>query len=201
MIDQTRTDSNGSAGNGYAVITAPDSLRMERLLPGPIERVWSYLTDADKRGRWLAYGDMDLCIGGQVRHVFRNSELTDNDEAPPPKYAQQAGEVSLMGRITACEPPRLLAYTWGGTDEDSEVTFELSERADKVLLVLTHRRIGTREDMLSTSAGWHTHLGILSDRLNGRNPSGFWATHTRLEAEYETRIASSVASGEPADIA
>ena len=29
--------------NDYGVLTAPDTLRIERLLPGPIERVWQYL--------------------------------------------------------------------------------------------------------------------------------------------------------------
>jgi uncharacterized protein YndB with AHSA1/START domain len=40
--------------NDYGVLTAPDTLRIERLLPGPIERVWQYLTDSDKRATWLA---------------------------------------------------------------------------------------------------------------------------------------------------
>ena len=42
--------------NDYGVLTAPDTLRIERLLPGPIERVWQYLTDSDKRATWLAVG-------------------------------------------------------------------------------------------------------------------------------------------------
>ena len=29
------------------------TVRFERLLPGPIERVWEYLTDGDKRATWL----------------------------------------------------------------------------------------------------------------------------------------------------
>jgi len=28
-------------------------------LPGPIERVWEYLTDPDKRARWFAGGPME----------------------------------------------------------------------------------------------------------------------------------------------
>ena len=28
----------------------------ECLLPGPIERVWDYLTDSTKRGKWFAFG-------------------------------------------------------------------------------------------------------------------------------------------------
>ena len=40
---------------------APDkSLRLQRRLPGPIERVWAYLTEPDKRATWLAGGPMGL---------------------------------------------------------------------------------------------------------------------------------------------
>jgi len=132
---------------------------------------------------------MELRVGGRVEHVFRNSELTDNDDPPPPKYARLARESRMHGRITACEPPRLLSYTWDEeSGEASEVRFELTPRADKVLMVVTHRRLATHKTMISVAAGWHAHLGILADRLEGRTPAGFWATHTRLEAEYEQRI-------------
>lgn len=55
-------------------------------------------------------------------------------------------------------------------------------------LVLTHRRLANREDMLGVAAGWHTQLDILRDRLSGRTPPGFWATYARLEAEYDKLI-------------
>ena len=32
------------------------TLTVERTLPGPIERVWAYLTEPDKRARWLGGG-------------------------------------------------------------------------------------------------------------------------------------------------
>ena len=40
----------------YPSVLSPTEIRFERLLPGPIENVWSYLTDAKKRGEWLASG-------------------------------------------------------------------------------------------------------------------------------------------------
>src|SRR5688572_29818333 len=39
---------------------APDTVRMERLFPGPVERVWEFLVDPDKRALWLAGGPMEL---------------------------------------------------------------------------------------------------------------------------------------------
>jgi uncharacterized protein YndB with AHSA1/START domain len=175
--------------NDYGTVTAPDTVRIERTLPGPIERVWDYLTDPDKRGTWLASGTMDLRVGGRVELRFLNSGLSAPDDPPPPKYASHVGETRMPGRITACDPPHLLSYTWGGESDDaSEISFELRPRGNEVQLVLTHRRLATRGDMLSVAAGWHAHLGILVDTLAGRTPASFWATHTRLEAEYERRI-------------
>lgn len=192
MNQQAGVDHQELSANAYGVLTAPDTLRIERLLPGPIERVWSYLTESDKRARWLAAGDMDLQVGGRVEHVFRNWELTENDDPPPAKYAkyaEHAGESRMLGRIIACEPPHSLTYTWGeAAGEYSEVTFELTGRGTKVMLVLTHRRLANRDEKLGVSAGWHTHLDILADRLRGRTSPGFWHTHTRLEAEYAKRI-------------
>ncbi|GAA5074138.1 SRPBCC family protein [Lysobacter panacisoli] len=174
--------------NDFGTVIAPNTVRIERLLPGPIERVWAYLTESEKRGSWLASGDMDLRIGGQVELVFHNNALTDNDVAPPPKYEKYGGRMSFGGHILECDPPRVLAYTWAEGSGESEVRFELTPRGDEVHLVLTHSRLGSRDGMVSVSGGWHTHLGILADRLSGRTPPGFWATHGPLEAEYERRI-------------
>jgi hypothetical protein len=33
------------------------------------------------------------------------------------------------------------------------------------------------------------HLDVLEDQLAGVPPRSFWTTHTRLEAEYQGRIA------------
>lgn len=181
----------------YGIVSAPGTLRFERLLPGPIERVWSFLTDSAKRGTWLASGEMELRVGGRVEHVFRNSDLTTTDDPPPPKYADQGKEVRVHGQVTACEPPRLLSYTWEGRQpgEESEVRFELTPRDSRVLLVVTHSRLVKRDDMVGAAGGWHAHLSILDDRLNGHTPAGFWTAHTRLEGEYEGRIAVDIRAG------
>jgi uncharacterized protein YndB with AHSA1/START domain len=175
--------------NDYGVVTEPGTLRLERLLPGPIERVWEYLTDSDQRGKWLASGPMELRVGGPVELTFDNSRLTGRFEPAPEKYNQFEKKASFQGRVTRCEPPRLLSYTWAESwGGDSEVTFELTARGKDVLLILTHRRLEGRETMISVASGWHAHIGILTEVLNGRPPPGFWSTHTQLEADYEERI-------------
>lgn len=175
--------------NDHGVLTEPGTLVFQRLLPGPIERVWEYLTDPEKRGLWLAAGPMELKVGGRVELIFNNNSLSPGS-GPPDKYRDFGGEISITGRVTRCEPPRVLAYTWAESwGEDSEVTFELFEQGDRVRLLLTHRRLGDRhETLISVAAGWHTHLGILVDRLHGRAPKPFWPEHTRMEAEYDQRL-------------
>ena len=173
----------------FGVVTQTRTVRFQRVLPGPIERVWAYLTEPEKRGRWLASGPMELRVGGPVELHFRHADLTPHVEQPPEKYRHCADGFTTYGHITRCDPPRLLAYTWDEqSDVASEVTFELAPQGEDVLLVLTHRRLGDRATMLSVAGGWHAHLGILLDHLHGREPRPFWSTHTRLEAEYERRL-------------
>jgi uncharacterized protein YndB with AHSA1/START domain len=160
----------------YGNFTGPETIRFERLLPGPIERVWAYLTESEKRGQWLAAGTMELKIGGNVELHFNHDNLTPHEDPLPEKYKQHEEGSTMQGQITQLDPPHLLSYTWGeDAGFDSEVTFELTPKGDKVLLILTHRRLGDDREMLKgIGAGWHTHLDILGDRLRGEKPKAFW---------------------------
>lgn len=180
---------NLPSNDRFGSLAAADTVRIERLLPGPIERVWAYLTESEQRGRWLATGAMDLRVGGAVELLFANDELTRDDDPPPPKYASDGCEGRQIGRITAIDPPRLLSYSWDAAGPaPSEVSFELSPLGDQVQLIVTHRRLPDREQIVSVAGGWHAHLGILVALLSDQPPEGFWRSHTRLEAEYERRI-------------
>ena len=53
--------------DAYGVLTEPATLKIQRLLPGPIERVWAYLTESDLRRQWLAAGQMEMKVGAPVR--------------------------------------------------------------------------------------------------------------------------------------
>jgi uncharacterized protein YndB with AHSA1/START domain len=170
----------------YGVLTEAGTLRIERVLPGPIERLWGYLTEPGKRAKWLAGGPMELHVGGTARLEFRHADLS-TEKTPPEKFSKMEGGHTLKCRVTACDPPRRLSYTWG--EDWGEVTFELAPRGKEVLLVVTHRRLGGRGTIASVAGGWHAHLAILADRLNECEPRGFWSTYMRLEADYERRLA------------
>ncbi|MFZ1874564.1 MAG: SRPBCC family protein [Chania sp.] len=176
--------------NDYGMIIEPGTLRIQRLLPGPLDRVWAYLTESDQRATWLATGEMPLQKGAKVELVFCNSELAGEHEKPPAKYKQYGGKVANVGHITCIFPPRLLSFTWAekGEGRPSEVTFELAEQGNNVLLTVIHRRLPDRDTMLTVAGGWHTHLDILRDRLQERPPRPFWATFTQMEDEYRAKL-------------
>jgi uncharacterized protein YndB with AHSA1/START domain len=174
--------------NDHGDITGPGEVRLERRLPGPIERVWDYLTDAEKRGLWLAPGPMEQRPGGRLELRFRHADLSPRKVATPERYRRMDEGHVVICRVTRCEPPRLLSYTWGEEAEPSEVTFELTELGDEVGLVVTHRRLKDAAEMISVASGWHTHVDILIDHLSGREPENFWVAHAAVEAEYEARF-------------
>ena len=169
----------------YGELLGPDTLRFERLLPGPIDRVWAYLTESDNRAQWLAPGQMQSRVGSSVTLRFDQDSLS-RETSPAPKGREEV--CTTEHKVTVWDPPRLLGLTWGPADEPSEVTFELKPQLDKVLLVLTHRRLVQRKTRLGVAAGWHSHLDILVDRLQGREPQAFWRMFEALTADYEKRL-------------
>lgn len=173
-----------TATSDHGVITEAGAIRFERLLPGPIERVWEYLTVPEKRRLWLADGPMDLKPGGAMELIWRNSELARPDEETPERFRKHEG-ASMKGRIIRIEPPRLLVHSW---DENGEVIYELAERGDKVLLILTNRKLPNRAEVVGVAGGWHSHLEVLAARLEGRQPPRFWDLVERVQREYEARI-------------
>jgi uncharacterized protein YndB with AHSA1/START domain len=130
---------------------------LERLLTGPIERVWAHLTDPQLLPAW--FGDKSTIEPGQ------------------------GGKVTLMdghirGTVTQWQPPHLLTYTWNvfapGDPADatsaypeSYLTVRLQKEGDKVLLVLTHLPVLEAFEK-QNAMGWHTFLDILSDALASR---------------------------------
>jgi uncharacterized protein YndB with AHSA1/START domain len=183
-----------TANDSPVQLTGPGEVRLVRSLPGPIERVWAYLTEPDKRATWLARGPFEAKAGGKIRLEFHNSKLSVPGEKIPEKYAADCQDgCNFTGRVTRCEPPRVLVHTWGEADgSESEVTFELTPDGGRVRFMITHRRLGDNRAVLtSVCAGWHTHVAILIARLEGAATPSFWSTHTRLEAEYEQRLPAS----------
>lgn len=166
----------------FGTLIEPTTLKIQRLLPGPAERVWDYLTKSDLRRQWLASGAMEMKVGAPFEFVWRNDELTNPPGERPAGFAE---EHRMESRIIALDPPRRLTIGWGTS---GEVSFELEPQGSKVLLTLIHRRLPDRATMLKVSAGWHAHLDVLIARTGGKEPAPFWDSWSRLREEYDRRL-------------
>jgi uncharacterized protein (TIGR02246 family) len=158
------------------------TVQIERVLPGPLERLWDYLTRAEHLRTWLADGDVPPQVGAQVA-------LSQQHDGVPIR----TGGI-ICGTVTRVEAPTLLEYTWTHqTDpttpaqQPSLVRFELEARGDEVLLRITHGRLRL-EDGALVATGWHTHTGILEDLLNERIPTPFLETFSPALKAFTVRL-------------
>ncbi|MEO8975462.1 MAG: SRPBCC family protein [Casimicrobiaceae bacterium] len=182
MATAQATRSTAQSTNQYGTAVDASTVRIERTLPGPIERVWAYITESELRRQWLASGDMELKEGATFELVWRNGNLSDTGDARPEGMSDEHRAVC---EIVEVDPPRKLRYRW--TDV-GEVTFELMPKGKDVQLTLTHRRLSRRGLVVGVSAGWHVHLDILAARIAGAKPPSLYAEWTRLHAQYEGRV-------------
>lgn len=150
-------------------------VRFERLLPGPIERVWEFLTDTGRLPAWFGDGAIEPRVGGAVTIM--------------------GGHV--RGVVTQWKPPRRLAYTFNvfdpGEDEsrypESYLTIELEPRGNEVLLVLTHLPVLDRFEK-QNAMGWHTYLDLLGAAVRGEPAQPREAYMKRNAARYGVDLAS-----------
>jgi uncharacterized protein YndB with AHSA1/START domain len=163
------------------------TVRFERHLPGPIDRVWDHLARPDLLATWLAGGELEPRAGGRVELRF------DADLVPE----RRAAGAVIRGVVSRCDPPRALAYSWTDPSVDSAVAFELAASGGGVRLTVAHR--GLPPALLAgCGAGWHAHLDVLESRLRGTRPEPFPELFRRMVPEYECRVAGLEGAGRPA---
>lgn len=170
--------------SSFGVLADPTTLTLRRTLPGPIERVWAYITDGELRRQWLAAGDLSPQAGASFELVWRNDELSADPSERPAGFEQEARATCL---VTEAEPPHRLRFNWPGV---GDVTFELAQSGDDVLFTVIHRQLADRNMTVMVGAGWHVHCDILVARLEGRKPESFWRGWVRLREEYDRRLAA-----------
>jgi uncharacterized protein YndB with AHSA1/START domain len=137
------------------------TLRFERRLAHPPEKVWKALTDPAELGHWFPQDlEGSFTPGGTLRFVFRGT---------PPTLG---GKVitDFTGEVLEIDPPRVLAYTWG---EDT-LRWSLTPDGDGCLLVFTDT-LAERGKAARDGAGWHVCLDALLAQLGG--PVNGWVTN------------------------
>ena len=128
--------------DAFGALTEPATVKIQRRLPGPIERVWAYLTESERRRQWLAAGQMEMKVGAPFELVWRNDELSDPPGQRPAGFPEES---RMQSRITELDPPHKLSFTWAGS---GDVSFELERQGNEVLLTVIHRRLPDRDTLL-----------------------------------------------------
>jgi uncharacterized protein YndB with AHSA1/START domain len=162
MKTDTREDLNQEALGEVTV--ADDALQVvfHRRYAKPIEEVWAAVTTPARLADWLAVAEVELKPGGTIRLSWNNQHR-------------------MEGRVTACEPPHVFAWSWLIDGRETHVRFELQSDQDHCLLTLTHSGLSPRHGSgAGVRAGWHAHLDGLPDAMEGRSTP--WATKTAREA-------------------
>jgi uncharacterized protein YndB with AHSA1/START domain len=173
---------NEHVTSAFGELIEPTTLKIQRRLPGPIERVWAYLTDGELRRKWLAAGQMQIKAGAPFEFVWRNDELSGTPGKRPAGFAE---EHRMQSKIVEIDPPRRIVFTWGNS---GDVSIDLEPKGDEVLLTLIHRRLPDRPTLLRVAAGWHSHLDVLVARASDKQLVDFWDNWLRLHAEYDKRV-------------
>ncbi|HEX6073193.1 MAG TPA: SRPBCC family protein [Sphingomicrobium sp.] len=156
--------------------TAPDTLRMERILDAPVETVWRYLTEAELRSRWFM-GGTDARPDSEFELLVDHDKLSDEAVPYPESHAGFKGAV-WTEKVLRFEPPRLLETTFQG-GKNGRVTYELFPEGDRTRLVLTHSGIQSPTGFQDFGGGWNSHLAVLQEKLAGRSVRNFWELHAQ----------------------
>jgi uncharacterized protein YndB with AHSA1/START domain len=129
-------------------VDGQEAVRFERRLSHPPERVWTAITDpGDLRAWFPADIEGDLATAGAtLSFPFREGEAETES-----------------GEVLESDPPRMLAYTWGG----QTLRFELEPAGDGTRLVFTHAL--PLEERAKTAAGWQIKFDELAALLAGES--------------------------------
>lgn len=168
----------------FAEKISDDTVRIVRVLAAPVEQVWSWLIDPEKRAKWFAAGAVDPRPGGTILTHFDHNTLSPEPGEVPERHK---GAVGHRGAVTIIDidPPHLLRHDWG---DGSIVTFELAPHAEGTVLTLTHSRLPDLASMRDVSGGWTSHLAVLVEVVAGRTPGNFWRTHEENEKRVEALL-------------
>lgn len=144
--------------------------RLERLIPHPPAAVWAMLTDPAKFVDWLAPGNIELAEGGVAKLNFVDSGIV------------------IDSTVSACEPERVLEYSWSGPGEPERpvrYTLEPQPEGTRLILELT---TPADENIARSCAGWEAHLMMLLAAIEGVPIKFPFERFQATRAEYDKQI-------------
>jgi uncharacterized protein YndB with AHSA1/START domain len=137
------------------------AIRLERVLPAPVEDVFAAWTEPARMAQWLsprghAEVDADGAVGGHLRVVMIDGDV----------------RIQHDGEFLEVRPPIRLSFTWRSPytgAQPSVVTVDLRDEDGSTRLVLRHDRLPP-ETAASHEGGWSGILDRLAATL--ASPSG-----------------------------
>jgi uncharacterized protein YndB with AHSA1/START domain len=128
-----------------------ESITHEIYYPHAPERVWRALTSSAAIAKWLMPNDFMPALGHQF--TFQTT--------PMPAFGFDG---IVHCEVTACDAPRLLAYTWNGGHLRTLVTYQLEPEGDGTRLRFEHSGFDL-DDPIQRGAyqgmqGWHSAFEV-----------------------------------------
>lgn len=138
-------------------------LRYELQLPHPVVRVWAAVATPGGLATWLAAADvLEPRLGGAVALRRLNADM-------------EGRHAVAEGTVTAWDVEHVAEYT---VTVHGRIRFHLEPWIEVgTTLRFTNEFRGTDEQRRDRLAGWHQHLELLADALDGR-PVTDWSTWT-----------------------
>ena len=143
--------------------TTATSLRISRIIPAPVEKVFEAWTKPEILSRWAAPEginhisyDVDLRVGGAYTLVMRNDEGALH---------------TAIGEYREIDPPNRLVYTWDWKEDgyrmdvETLVTVELKPVGGATEVLLTHELFPAEEAVAGHNEGWTSCLNRLESLL------------------------------------
>lgn len=148
-------------------------VRFDVTLDAYAAEVWSFLTQSDRLPQWLAPGRIELEQGGAARLDFQESGIV------------------IDSRVTRCQGPRSLAYSWSSPGQpERPVRWTLEADGSRTHLTL-ELELPAHEDVARSAAGWAAHLEMLAAALAGAPMKFPFPTFKAAREAYVEQLAGS----------
>jgi uncharacterized protein YndB with AHSA1/START domain len=151
------------------------AVRFERRYHHPIERVWDAVTRPEELAHW-----------------FPSEVAIEPRSGATIRFSGDPNVEASTGTVLAFDPPRRLAFTWGG----DELHIELASIDDTACSLTLVNVLESRDAAARNAAGWSVCLAELTKVLSGATADGPHSeTAEPWRAHYEAYIAAGLPAG------
>ncbi|NLU75902.1 SRPBCC family protein [Streptomyces sp. HNM0575] len=153
------------------------AVRFQRTYPYPVERLWAAITEPGELAHWFPSAvRMEARAGGKI-------EFSDDPNLE-----------AMTGTVLVHEPPRRLAFTWGG----DELHFEIDPVDDGGCALTLINVLEAENTAARNAAGWTVCLTELGRHVSGATAQGPHSeTAEPWRPVYDDYVASGMPSGAP----